>query len=263
MNSQHDEASVSLNQLRQLNHDLRGPLNALGGTASMLLEGVYGELSAKQLRAVERLQRNSSRMLTMLDHFMLYHRALARQIDIEDKAIEVAPFLEQLLRPVRDLLTKQPITITVRISDALPALLEGDSNLWTHVLQPLFWNAAAFTISGSINILADWHDEHLLVDVRDSGSGIESGLEANIFIPFFKGAGAHNPPPTSGNGMGLAVAQAIAQMLGGGLELVETGSSGSLFRASLPAAHVMVDPPQGSQPLARQTDVSLSDATST
>lgn len=221
--------------LRQLNHDLRSPLNAISATNDMTLEGAYGELSPKQARAAERIKRNSARLLTILDHFMLYIKATANQLETAPANLVLRDLVEVVQKPVRALLAERDVAFEVKVAEDVPGIIQADLNLWRMMLEGLCWNAVAFTEAGAVHLeIAVEQPGMLRVDVRDTGTGIAPEIQARLFTPFCKGDSPLVPVPTSGSGLGLAMAQALAKLLGGQITLVKTGTEGSHFRLLLP-----------------------------
>ncbi|MBN2304397.1 MAG: HAMP domain-containing histidine kinase [Anaerolineae bacterium] len=223
--------------LRQMAHDMRGPLGALTGTADMLLSGIYGELSAKQERAATRIQRNSYRALALLDDMMLYLKAEAGQLDLAPETFNP----KQLLQDLRDEISPEAHAreLTVQISgiDTLPDVLTGPVMWLRQIMLALAWNAVLFSTPGDITFQTGWQPDTATwtVSVRDHGPGIKPADTAHIFDPLWRGEDRFQGPlATSGFGMGLAVARSLARLVGGTLSLAETGESGSVFTFRVP-----------------------------
>src|SRR5437867_2040121 len=94
------EQPISLDKpvalLRRLNHDLRNPLNAVLATANMLHEGIYDPLSPGQLRAVQRIERNTHRILALLDGVIGYVKAEAGELPLMAKDFDPRHLLEDI-----------------------------------------------------------------------------------------------------------------------------------------------------------------------
>ncbi len=83
---------------------------------------------------------------------------------------------------------------------------------------------------GDVFLTTSDHGERLVVDVRDTGPGISPADRERIFRPFFT-----TKPRGDGTGLGLSTARRIAEMHGGSLSLVESSSTGTVFRVTLRA----------------------------
>jgi CheY-like chemotaxis protein len=109
----------------------------------------------------------------------------------------------------------------------------------------LISNAAKFTARGVIELDAGRAGSEIVISVRDSGVGIDTADLTRIFAPFYRG---HAPALTlvRGMGLGLAIAQEIATLLGGRIEVESAVGRGSTFRLLLPVdATARANPPQG------------------
>ena len=223
--------------MRQVAHDMRGPLGALTGTADMLVSGTYGELSVKQERAAARIQRNSYRVLALLDDLMLYIKAEAGQLDAQPEPFNPRAILESLSAEVLPEATNHALTVTLTGLDELPETLAAPPSMIRRVIQELMWNAVNFSSSGEISISTAWQQDTATwtVRVRDCGPGIKPEHTSHIFKPLWRGeARFQGLMKTSGFGMGLATAQSLSRLMGGKLELTETSATGSTFTLCLP-----------------------------
>jgi signal transduction histidine kinase len=228
--------------LRQMAHDMRGPLSVLSNTTDMFVQGGYGELNPKQERAAKRMQRANNRILALLDDFMAYVKAEAQQLPLE-----IAPFTPQaLLANLREtvLSEAQAKNLTVRLVDdeSLPPVLCGDAALIRRVILALLWNAIVFSDQGQITVRSGWVATSCTwaIEIRDEGKGIAQENVSHIFEPFWQGV-ERPPSPTSGFGMGLATAQALTRVMGGQLALETTGPEGSVFCVRLPLRTVFTE----------------------
>lgn len=258
-------AVLPIHLLRQLSHDLRSPVNAISGTNAMLLEGGYGELNEKQTRAMQRIDRNTKRVLLILDQFMTYARANAGQYDLVSAPFAPHAVIDKAIDALRPLLPAD-VTLTLTLTDDPPATLHGDAAVLARCLDVLLCNAVAYTTAGKIqvkvahplpsSISSEENTPHplapspkergdttdssgrvmLVIDVTDTGTGIDAETQATLFTPFAPGAQPITPVSSSGCGLGLALCRALATQAGGTVELVSTSAAGSHFRLRLPYA---------------------------
>jgi signal transduction histidine kinase len=222
--------------MRQMAHDMRGPLGVLSVTADMFAQGGYGELNPKQERAAKRMQRASNRALALLDDFMIYIKAEAHQLPLDINAFDP----QALLAGVRETVSPEAKAkgLTVRLtgsSESLPPALYGDATLIQRIVLALLWNAVVFSDQGEITLQSRWDSASSAwtIEVSDEGSGIAPEHVPHIFEPLWRGPDCPQSP-SSGYGMGLAMAQALTRMMDGQLTLEKTGPKGSVFCLHLP-----------------------------
>jgi two-component system, NarL family, sensor histidine kinase BarA len=223
------EMSRFVELLRKMGHDMRVPLNTLISTNDMMVQGVYDPLTPKQTRAAIRLQRNSHRLLAILDDFVTYIKA-----DTDDLVLNAKPFnprtqLQEWSDQVRSTVEDKKLRLHLTTAETLPLTLIGDESALKRIILALLWNAVAYTAEGEIRITSDWTDnEEWLISIQDSGVGIADCDLPHIFEPFWRGE-ERPQVPTAGAGLGLPLALGLAKLMGGSLILKETGAKGSIF----------------------------------
>lgn len=220
--------------LRKMGHDMRAPLGSIISTVDMMAEGVYDPLTPKQVRANERVRRNSRRVLAILDDFVTYVKASARQIDLTVKLFDPRASLSEWCEQIQSTCAENKLNLHVTTTEAVPSRLIGDAPVIGRAVLPLLWNAVSFTSEGAVWVESDWSDaQSWNISVRDSGKGIPVDHKPHIFEPFWRGE--ERPQVASaGAGLGLAVSLSLVQLMNGQLILENTGQQGSTFRLEIP-----------------------------
>jgi two-component system sensor histidine kinase/response regulator len=225
--------STPVRLMRQMAHDMRGSLGALTGTSDMFAEGVYGQLTPQQTRAIDRIRRNSHRLLALLDDLMVYVKAEAGEYPLNPAAFAPRGTLAAVCQQIKPTAEAKGLQVRLDVETSVPEQLLGDEAAISRILLAVLWNAVGFTSQGSIWIESAWAtDGYWRIDIRDTGPGIAREDVPHIFEPFWRGE-VRPQMPTSGYGLGLAMAQALAALLGGKLFVQQTGVTGSTFRLQL------------------------------
>jgi signal transduction histidine kinase len=240
-----DTSETSLNVdlliqlIRKMGHDIRAPLGSIMSTSEMFAEGYYDPLTPKQARANERIQRNSARVLMLLDDFVTYIKAETQDIEPAPRTFEPNSSLTEWCVKVKAFAEQKNLNFHIVLSKQMPTTLECDTIIVSRIVQALLWNAVSFTREGDIWLESDWTEQNgWTITVRDSGIGIPEEDRPHIFEPFWRGQ-ERPQVPTAGAGLGLAVSLALARLLKGELALKETGTKGSTFLVRLPLKVVM------------------------
>jgi two-component system, OmpR family, sensor kinase len=119
--------------------------------------------------------------------------------------------------------------------------MSGDEGLLRRLLLNLLDNAIKYTPAGGAvtvtarSIDADASGGAYVIEVADTGSGVPAEARQRIFDRFFRAQRGREAGESSGAGLGLAIAQWIAQAHAGTLELVKSDQAGSVFQVRLPA----------------------------
>jgi two-component system CheB/CheR fusion protein len=229
--------------LAAASHDLRQPLQTLHLLQALLADAVQDEETA---RVVALLEPTLTAMGGMLDTLLDLHQLEAGTLTPEPVAIPIGPLLDRLAAEFRHLATAQglelrhvPCTLAVRTD---PQLLE-------QILRNLLSNALKFTRTGRVLLGCRRHGAALTIEVWDSGSGI---ADTDLLSIFEENRQVDPAPRGRGRsvGLGLAIVQRLARLLGHRLQLRSIPGRGSMFsveapRAAMPAlAPLSVHPPE-------------------
>lgn len=213
--------------LSTVSHDLRTPLAVITGAATALRDdpgldaAVRRELLEDVCAEAERMERLIANLLEMT---RLESGAVTPKREWVPLVEVVGAALARLERHLAG------HTVRTVLPDALPLALV-DPVLLEHLLVNLLENAAKYTPKGTlVELRASRQPDGLAVEVADSGPGLPPGEEERIFERFHRGATAGS----SGAGLGLAIARAIAQVLGGRLVASARPGGGAVFRLTLP-----------------------------
>ena len=220
--------------LRHVNHDLRNPLNALMATANMLTDGIYDPLTTKQIRAVQRIERNAGRMLALLDDLIGYVKAEAGEYPLVIAAVDPRKLLDQVVATCAPVAKAKNLSFSASSDDTVPAIIQGDQAVVQRIILAVVWNAISFTPEGSVEIKSTW-ENGWLVTVKDTGPGIPASAVPHLFEAFWRGDVVGSPVPTGGCGLGLTMAHAFAQLMHAELCVKESSSQGGVFTFFLPA----------------------------
>ena len=232
------DTTTLIELLRKMGHDMRVPLNTVISTGDMLLAGAYDPLTPKQLKAVDRLQRNNHRLLAVLDDFVTYVKADAGQLEVHAQPFDPRAQLPLWCDSIRKSAEQKGLNFQITVADDVPASINADESTIKRIIQALLWNAVGFTTAGSIHVNAEWTSTKAwMITIKDTGCGVPPEEVAHIFEPFWRGS-QRPQMPTANAGLGLAVAQVLSKLMGGSVTLKESNSSGSIFCLTIPIQSV-------------------------
>lgn len=212
--------------LAAISHDLRTPLAAIVGAASTLLEQGERLAADARQRLLDSILSESSRLATLADNTLQLVRLSSRGSRPPHGWESAEELVGAAVARLRG--TAQGSRVSARVPPGLP-LVKADPVLLGQLLANLLDNALKYT-SGPVQVSAQQEGDHLLLCVKDRGSGIAPDQLATLFQPFSRGdqTGPH------GAGLGLALCRAIAQAHGGDLGVRTRRGGGSSFCVRLP-----------------------------
>ncbi|MEJ2502717.1 MAG: HAMP domain-containing sensor histidine kinase [Gemmatimonadota bacterium] len=217
-------------------HELKTPINVIGGYAELLEEGLYGEVSERQ-REVLSLVRDQTRSLTLLVNQLLdLSRFESGGLRVEPREVELGGLLEQVEGSFRALATQKQIAFDVQRESSLPsrAILDPD-RIRHEVLGNLLSNAFKFTGSGGTIRLRAWREsEFIRLTVTDDGVGIPQDQLEHVFEKYYQVEGEAKD---MGSGLGLAIAKHVVDAHGGTISAASVVGQGTRFEIRLPLSN--------------------------
>ncbi|WP_429441658.1 DUF4118 domain-containing protein [Paraburkholderia youngii] len=202
--------------LSAISHDLRTPLTAIVGFASLLAEPGHGEKAGQRStnELAEGIYEEAMRMTGIVTNLLDMVRLQEGSMRLNRQWSSLEELIGAALAASRRLLCGRQVT--THVPHDLP-LVRLDAVLVERLLANLFDNAAKYTPAGSpLTISAAVVEEHehryVKVNVEDSGPGLSPGMESRVFDKFTRGEKESALP---GIGLGLAICRAIVDAHGG------------------------------------------------
>jgi light-regulated signal transduction histidine kinase (bacteriophytochrome) len=192
-----------------VSHDLRAPVAAIEGFATVLIERHANQLDARGLGYLERIGVAVRHMNDLIDGLLrLAH--VARQ-PLEFRPVDLAQLAAAV---VRDLAAGGQLQEAWIIVQALPGA-HGDAALLRQLLANLLSNAGKFSAKQplpSVVLGARTQEGEVAYYVRDNGAGFDMAFAQNLFEPFQR---LHRAEEFAGLGIGLSIVQRIVHRHGG------------------------------------------------
>jgi CheY-like chemotaxis protein/nitrogen-specific signal transduction histidine kinase len=218
--------------LASLNHEIRTPLSGIMGMLDLLLETGIDEEQRDYLNAARLCAESLSELL---NSSLEYAALEAGQISLEETEFSVKEMLEAALAQQRSKADIKQLQLRLTLEAGLPETLIGDASRLRELLGHLVNNAIKFTHTGSIDVRVSMRrtPDVLVAEVRDTGIGIPSEKLGSIFESFQPGeSGLARAYP--GLGLGLALAQKLATVMGGQILVESQPGVGSTFTLQVP-----------------------------
>ena len=199
-------------------HEIRNPLCSIALFASMLEKDLENPSQKELAGGISAGINNLNNILKNMLFFARPNKPVMKQVRlrsvIEDSLKMFAPMTESRKIKVQQTLLDIPTP--------------GDAELLRQVLINIIVNAIQSMPEGGMLAVEMRHDKkNIVVDIRDSGEGIEQGLIENIFNPFFS-------TKDNGTGLGLAIASMIMQAHAGYIKAESEEGKGSVFSLYFP-----------------------------
>lgn len=230
------ERTASLNQAvaqmqefsYSVSHDLRGPVRAMQGYATAILEDHRPSLNAEVAEYLQRICRASTRMDKLIRDVLIYSKVAQGQIRNETVLLE--PLIKDIIENFPEM--QLPDT-QIQIRSPLLNVI-GQESLLTQVITNLFGNAKKFMPAGVVSKIEIWTEQtdgRVRLWVKDNGIGIAPAYQARLFGMFER---VHQDGNYEGMGIGLAIVRKAVERMEGKVGLESDGATGSAFWVELP-----------------------------
>lgn len=216
-----------------MSHELRTPLNIIIGYADMLLDSESVRDRAQHDQTLGRIRRSARGLLDLVDSVLELGRLENATVQVVQTQLSLGPFLEGLRAAERPA-AAAGVVVVWHIPDSLPRV-STDAGKLAIVLNNLVNNAIKFTSAGYVSVTARMVARGDIVEfvVEDTGSGIARADLTTIFEPFRQ---LDQTGRFGGAGLGLAIVQRHAALLGAEVLVDSEPGRGTTFRVRLPVA---------------------------
>jgi signal transduction histidine kinase len=257
--------------LANVSHELRTPLNAIVGFVELLRDGVYGELSPRQVSPVDRIAASATHLRQLVDQVLDIAKLAAGRLEVHTEPVALRTFVLNVASELESLFSERGLQLSITVPATLPRFRTDPTHL-RQILVNLLGNAANYTPAGSIAIRARvvgglqprrTQDDAALIayapdssrpwgvlQVADTGVGIAPADLERIFDEFEQaGSVPREGTLARGTGLGLPISRRLARLLGGDLTLESQLGKGSVFTIWLPVDAAEVSAGRGSPPV--------------
>lgn len=217
-----------------VSHELKTPLAIMRGESEVVLRD---ERPAEEYKKViEANLEEIARMEKIINDLLLLTRLDYEPHVFTFEEIEVVEFFKEIEESGGVLAAQKDITVKADLSKA-PPRLHGDKVHLRRLFFNLINNAVKFTPSGGrIRLSVKRRDAGVSIAVSDTGVGIPKENLSKIFGKFFHFEGMAEGVP-GGTGLGLSLAQSIAKIHGGDIQVESVVGKGSVFTVRLPLSY--------------------------
>jgi PAS domain S-box-containing protein len=214
--------------LAAVSHDLRQPMHAL----SLFIEDLRNAgLDDEDLLLLEKMEAALDLTNSLLDTILVMSGLESGMVTPNVVVFPMQKMLNRVAQAFSAMAQKKGLRLSVIPSSAF---VRSDPALLERVILNLVSNAIRYTDRGGVAVACRRRGGHLHIQVWDTGLGIPDEFREAIFREFFRieGEGTHG----GGLGLGLAIVQSCAVLLGHPLKLQSSAGRGSRFTIQVPMA---------------------------
>ncbi len=219
--------------LASMSHELRTPMNAIIGFTRMVLRRSGDVLPERQKDNLKKVQASADHLLNLINSILDLSKIEAGRVDVEPERFDVKGLIASCCTTVNPLV-KPGVELKQEVSDTIGEA-NTDQGRLRQIVFNLLSNALKFTDQGEVAVRTSKANEHLVIAVSDTGTGIPADALETIFEEFQQVKGSD--PQHKGTGLGLPITKGFAELLGGSISVQSEVGKGSTFMVRIPAVY--------------------------
>jgi two-component system, OmpR family, sensor histidine kinase VicK len=205
-------------------HELRTPIQPILGLSGLLQDIIHKE---PERGYVEKILKNAKRLEKLTDDLLDVTRIESHSLHLNTESFNLK---DVILAQVRDFKKQADENRIALCYDHKDVILNADKTRLTQVISNLLRNALSFTEEGVISITTETRNDHVVIKMRDAGSGISPVIYPKLFTKFAKKS-------EKGTGLGLFISKNIIEAHGGRIWAENNeNNKGATFSFTLPLA---------------------------
>lgn len=212
--------------INSYSHEFKTPIASINGFAELLLDKNTTELEREEYLKI--IIEETNRLSKLATNTILLSKLSTQQIVTDTEEYD----LSEQIRQCSIILSKYWLEKGIEFTCALPTVMyTGNRELMQHLWLNLIANAIEHTPKGGeIAISLEEVDENIVLNIADSGEGMDAETLKHVFDPYFQGDVSRS---SKGLGLGLAISKRICELCGGSINAESALGEGSLFTVTL------------------------------
>jgi len=217
--------------LGRMSHDMRTPMNAVLGMASIALSHL--DDSARVQDCLEKIDASGRQLLSLINEVLDMSKIESGGLVLNEAGFDLTGEINKVLAEARRAAAKKDLRLNVEIAPFDHRAVRGDSERLRQVLRNLLENAVKYTPSGGAVTFRSCElpsctskSGYYEFAVEDTGMGIDPAFQPKIFEPFVRGEFRRGD---LGTGLGLSIAQTVVKLMNGDIKVESEPGRGSKF----------------------------------
>ena len=217
--------------LADISHELRTPLTIIQGEADLALRGET-KSPDQYTNALSRIKEQTIHTARFVQDLLFVARAEDGKAPIHKRPVPIVPLVVELCEDFEVIAADRNIKIVKNYPD-YDLVANIDAGRINQVVTIMLDNAVRYSFSEStIEVNIREMEQHLLIEIRDTGIGLKYNEASQVFSRFYRGS--EGSGKATGTGLGLPVAKAIVEAHGGSISLHGENGEGTTATVTLP-----------------------------
>lgn len=223
--------------LSNMSHDIRTPMNAVLGFASLLAKDA--ENPEKVREYTKKIMASGQHLLSLINDILDVSKIESGKVVLAIEEFTLNDLVSSVDAIIRPMANVKEQTFSIEVTNIEHEYLQGDETRINQILINLLSNAVKYTPQGGniwFRIIGlkqrSSQYEHIRIEVEDDGYGMTKEYLKTIFDAFTRAENS-TTNKVQGTGLGMAITKNIVELMGGTIDVFSEVNQGSLFRVDL------------------------------
>lgn len=222
-----------INFLRHISHELKTPLTAVREASELLIEEDHSR-HAEETEIIQIIHESSLQLQMLIEDLLQFGRNENLLKPLENNSVHLPTLIKKVIEEYSLALSNKKISLSTSLDNVT---LYGDYERLRVVLNNLISNAVRYSPNaGEIRVDLSKDHKQMVLDIENSGPGIDQEDRIHVFEPFYRGK-AIETGPVKGTGLGLTIVKEHIEAHQGNIEILN-GKLGALLRVYLPLSTI-------------------------
>lgn len=224
---------TKLEFINRISHDIRTPLNTILGMTDIAAAHIDNKTRVQD--CLKKISLSGNHLLKLINEILDMNKFESGGLNFKECETNLSDIIDDILTIINPQIYARNHTLEIKIHHLFHENILGDSMRIKEVLMNFLSNAIKYTNDGGKIIMEITEKQSSIKDracyefkFKDNGIGMEEEFVKRIFDPFLRAENAEFKP-VEGNGLGMAIAKSIVQMMNGDIQVKSVLGQGSEF----------------------------------
>lgn len=216
--------------MADVSHEMRTPLTTISG----VIEGLKNDLIPEDEKAkgIQLVNQETKRLIRLVNENLDYEKIRSNQVTLQKEMIELIEVLEVVKETLEPQADEKNDQLIVEVPKGLT--ITADYDRLIQILINIIKNSIQFTDNGTIWIRGKAGENETVIEIEDSGVGIDPAEIEKIWHRFYKADVSRTGTPFGQFGLGLSIVKQLVQLHNGKIEVSSEKGKGTKFEIRIP-----------------------------
>ena len=225
------------NFITMVSHQLRSPLVSIQQYFEVILGSFAGKVASKQKKMIERASKRIDELIKLINDWLNMSHVEAGKLGEKFGPVDLVPLLSETKELLKPLAEAKKVALEMNLPNGIP-LIQGNRDSLKQAFTNLISNGINYNLEGgTVTVSTREEDNHLVIEVSDTGIGIAPENLPFIFDEFFR-VKTKETQGITGSGLGLPIAKRIIEAHQGTIKVASELGRGTTFSLFLPKREV-------------------------